>query len=47
MSGDVGVGAIDPAEHGREQGLVMVGAEMPVERSAQLVFCCFTCIGVD
>ena len=36
MSGDIGVDAGDPAEHGREQELVMVG-EMPVERSAQLI----------
>jgi hypothetical protein len=39
MSGDIGVDAVDPAEHVRGQELVMVG-EMPVERSAQLVFCC-------
>jgi hypothetical protein len=32
MSGDIGVDAVDPAEHVREQELVMVG-EMPVERS--------------
>ena len=37
MSGDIGVDAGDPAQHGREQELVMVG-EMPVERSAQLNF---------
>src|SRR5271166_5149733 len=36
MSGDIGVDAVDPAEHVRAQELVMVG-EMPVERSAQLV----------
>ena len=36
MSGDIGVDAGDPAQHGREQELVMVG-EMPVERSAQLI----------
>jgi len=35
MSGDIGVDAVDPAEHVHEQELVMVG-EMPVERSAQL-----------
>ena len=35
MSGDIGVDAVDPAEHVRAQELVMVGAEMPVERSAQ------------
>ena len=34
--GRIGVDAIDPAEHVREQELVMVG-EMPVERSAQLI----------
>ena len=33
MSGDIGVDAVDPAEHVRAQELVMVG-EMPVERSA-------------
>jgi hypothetical protein len=37
MSGDIGVDAVDPAEHVRGQELVMVGGEMPVERSAQLV----------
>ena len=36
MSGDIGVDAGDPAQHGHEQELVMVG-EMPVERSAQLI----------
>ena len=36
MSGDIGVDAVDPAQRGREQELVMVG-EMPVERSAQLI----------
>ena len=36
MSGDIGVEAGDPAEHGRGQELVMVG-EMPVERWAQLI----------
>jgi hypothetical protein len=36
MSGDIGVDAGDPAEHGREGESVMVG-EMPVERSAQLI----------
>ena len=35
-SGDIGVNAVDPAEHVRAQELVMVG-EMPVERSAQLI----------
>ena len=44
MSGDIGVDAVDPAQHVREQELVMVG-EMPVERSAQLIYCCFTWIG--
>ena len=36
MSGDIGVDAVDPAQHVREQELVMVG-EIPAERSAQLV----------
>jgi hypothetical protein len=36
MSGDIGVNVVDPAPHGREQELVMVG-EMPVERSTQLI----------
>ena len=36
ISGDIGVDAVDPAEHVRAQELVMVG-EMPVERSAQLI----------
>jgi len=36
MWGDIGVDAVDPAEHVREQELVMIG-EMPVERSAQLI----------
>ena len=36
MSGDIGVDAVDPAKHVREQESVMVG-EMPVERSAQLI----------
>ncbi len=48
MSGDIGVDAVDPAEHVRGQELVIVG-EMPVERSAQLIslfYCCFTWIGV-
>jgi hypothetical protein len=36
MSGDIGVDAVDPAQHGREGELVMVG-EVPVERSAHLV----------
>ena len=48
MSGDNGVDAGDPAEHVREQELVMVG-ELPVERSAQLIllllYLCFTWIG--
>jgi hypothetical protein len=34
--GDIGVDAVDPAEHVRGQELVRVG-EMPVERSAQLI----------
>jgi AcrR family transcriptional regulator len=37
MSGDIGVDAVDPAEHVRGQELVMDAGEMPVERSAQLV----------
>jgi hypothetical protein len=36
MSGDIGVDAVDPAEHVRAQEWVMV-SEKPVERSAQLV----------
>ena len=36
MSGDIGVDAVDPAQHAREQESVMVG-EMPVERPAQLI----------
>ena len=36
MSGDIGVDAVDPAEHVRGQELVRVG-EMPVECSAQLI----------
>ena len=36
MSGDIGVDAVDPAQHVREGELVMVG-EMPVERLAQLI----------
>jgi hypothetical protein len=48
MSGDIGVDAVDPAEHVREQELVMVG-EMPVQRLAQLIllllYLCFTWIG--
>ena len=36
LSGDIGVDAGDPAQHGREQDLVMVG-EMPIERSAHLI----------
>ena len=37
MSGDIGVDAVDPAEHVRGQELVMVGGKMPVERSVQLI----------
>jgi hypothetical protein len=37
MSGDIGVDAFDPAELVRGQELVMIGGEMPVERSAQLI----------
>ena len=44
MSGDIGVDAVDPAEHLRAQELVMVG-EMPVERSTQLLLLTWT--GVD
>jgi hypothetical protein len=36
ISGDIGVDAVDPAEHVRAQEWVMV-SEKPVERSAQLV----------
>jgi hypothetical protein len=41
MSGDIGVDAVDPAEHVRAQELVMVG-EMPVERSTQLLLLTWT-----
>jgi len=47
MSGDIGVDAVNPAEHVGEGELVMVG-EMPIERSAQLItvlYLCFTWIG--
>jgi hypothetical protein len=37
MSGDIGVDAVDPAQHVREGELVMVG-EMPVERSGPTHF---------
>jgi hypothetical protein len=47
MSGDIGVDAGDPAEHGRKRIWVIVG-QMPVERSAQLIslllYRCFTWI---
>jgi hypothetical protein len=48
MSGDIGVDAGDPAQHGREHELVMVG-EMPVgPNSLLLLYLCFTWInGVD
>ena len=46
MSGDIGVDAGDPAEHGWELDLVMVG-EMPVERSAQLILLLYLDNGVD
>ena len=46
MPGDIGVDAGDPAEHGRAQELVMVGA-MPVERSAQPTLLLLTWTGVD
>jgi hypothetical protein len=36
MSGCIGVDAVDPAQHGREQESVLVG-KMPVERSAQFI----------
>jgi hypothetical protein len=36
ISGDIGVDAVDPAEHVHEQELVMVG-EIPAERSAHLL----------
>jgi hypothetical protein len=43
MSGDIGVDAGDPAQHGREQENGEIG-EIPVERSAPNSFhCCFTC----
>src|SRR6202171_5599713 len=48
MPADIGVDAVDPAGHVREQELVIVG-EMPVERSAQLIllllYLCFTWTG--
>ncbi len=37
ISGDIGIDAVDPAEHVRAQESVMVLGEMPVERSAQLI----------
>jgi hypothetical protein len=37
LSGYIGVDAVDPGEHVRAQELVMVGGEMPVERSDQLI----------
>ena len=46
MPGDIGVDAGDPAEHGRAQELVIVGA-MPVERSAQPILLLLTWTGVD
>jgi hypothetical protein len=46
MSGDIGVDAVDPAQHVREQESVMVG-EMPLNAWPNS-FCCFTWInGVD
>jgi hypothetical protein len=36
MSGDIGIDAVNPAQHGREQELVMVG-EMPLNARAQLL----------
>ena len=44
MSGDIGVDAVDPAGHVREQELVIVG-EIPVERSAQLILLLLTWTG--
>ena len=46
MSGDIGVDAVDAAEHVRAQEWVMVG-EMPAKRSAQLVLLLLTWTGVD
>jgi hypothetical protein len=46
MSGDIGVDAVDPAEHVRAEDSVMVG-EMPVERSARPILLLLTWIGVD
>jgi len=47
ISGDIGVIAVDPAEHVRGQELVMVGGEMRVERSAQLISLLLYAVGVD
>src|ERR1700682_5072804 len=44
MSGDIGVDAVDPAGHVREQELVIVG-EIPLERSAQLILLLLTWTG--
>ena len=44
MSGDIGVDAVDPAEHVRGQELVMVGGET---RWSDSIYCCFTRIGVS
>jgi AcrR family transcriptional regulator len=38
MSGDIGVDAVDPAEHVRGQELVMVGGET---RWSDSIYCCF------
>ena len=46
MSGDIGVDAVDAAEHVRAQEWVLVG-EMPAKRSAQLVLLLLTWTGVD
>ncbi len=46
MSGDIGVDAVDAAEHVRAQEWVMVG-EMPAKRSAQLDLLLLTWTGVD
>ena len=42
MSGDIGVDAVDPAQHVREQELVMVG-EIPLNARPNSFYCCFTC----
>jgi hypothetical protein len=47
ISGDIGVDAVDPAEHLRGQELVMDAGEMPVERSVQLISVALPGTGVD